>query len=159
MRSILAGSSPQRRGWAPAGLLDTYHDERHFAGARAMMQTQAQAALRRENDPAINTLRELFLELMMYEQPLRHMGELIAGTDLRYAPPNSHEHALTGTFVPDLSLHTQQGTTSVAALMHAARPVLLCLTDGRNSAVPRATGTIASTSMLPRPTIGRPTPC
>jgi 2-polyprenyl-6-methoxyphenol hydroxylase-like FAD-dependent oxidoreductase len=28
-------------GWAPAGLLDTYHDERHFAGARALLQAQA----------------------------------------------------------------------------------------------------------------------
>jgi 2-polyprenyl-6-methoxyphenol hydroxylase-like FAD-dependent oxidoreductase len=27
-------------GWAPAGLLDTYHDERHFAGARALRQTR-----------------------------------------------------------------------------------------------------------------------
>ena len=40
------------QGWAPAGLLDTYHDERHFAGARAMLQTQAQVALRRGQDPA-----------------------------------------------------------------------------------------------------------
>ena len=42
----------QIQGWAPAGLLDTYHDERHFAGARAMLQAQAQVALRRGQDPA-----------------------------------------------------------------------------------------------------------
>jgi 2-polyprenyl-6-methoxyphenol hydroxylase-like FAD-dependent oxidoreductase len=45
------------RGWAPAGLLDTYNDERRFAGARAMLQTQAQAALRRGRDPAAQALR------------------------------------------------------------------------------------------------------
>ncbi|WP_280247195.1 FAD-dependent monooxygenase, partial [Nocardia abscessus] len=39
-------------GWAPPGLLDTYHDERHFAGARARLQTRAQVALRRGHDPA-----------------------------------------------------------------------------------------------------------
>ena len=44
-------------GWAPAGLLDTYHDERHFAGARALLQTQAQVALRRGQDPAAEALR------------------------------------------------------------------------------------------------------
>ena len=69
-------------GWAPPGLLGTYHDERHFAGARGMLQTQAQVALRRGQDPAADALRTLFLELMVYEQPLRHMGELIAGLRL-----------------------------------------------------------------------------
>jgi hypothetical protein len=116
-------------GWAPASLLDTYHDERHFAGAREMLQTQAQVALRRGQDPAAQALRDLFLELMAYEQPLRHLGELIAGTDIRYPLPNPNHHALTGTFAPDLTLRTEQGTTSVAELMHTARPALLDLAD------------------------------
>jgi 2-polyprenyl-6-methoxyphenol hydroxylase-like FAD-dependent oxidoreductase len=73
-------------GWAPGDLLDTYHDERHFAGARELMQTQAQVALRRGQDPAAQALRELFLELTAYQQPLRHLGELIAGADLRSLP-------------------------------------------------------------------------
>jgi 2-polyprenyl-6-methoxyphenol hydroxylase-like FAD-dependent oxidoreductase len=114
-------------GWAPAGLIDTYHDERHFAGARAMLQTQAQVALRRGQDPAADALRKLFLELMVYEQPLRHMGELIAGTDIRYPSPNPSRHPLTGAFAPDLTLHTDAGTTSVAELMRTARPVFLDL--------------------------------
>ena len=114
-------------GWAPAGLLDTYHDERHFAGTRALLQTQAQVALRRGQDPAAQALRELFLELMADEQPLRRIGALIAGTSTRYPMPGASQHALTGTFAPDLTLHTGQGTTSVAELMHPARPVLLDL--------------------------------
>jgi 2-polyprenyl-6-methoxyphenol hydroxylase-like FAD-dependent oxidoreductase len=117
------------QGWAPAGLLDTYHDERHDAGARSMMQTQAQAALRREQDPAIEALRQLLQELMRYDQPLRHMGELIAATDTRYPPSNPNAHALTGTFVPDVILHTDHGATSVAALMRTGRPILLDLAD------------------------------
>jgi hypothetical protein len=67
--------------------------------------------------------------LTVYEQPLRHLGELIAGTGIRYALPNSNQHALTGTFAPDLTLRTGQGTTSVAELMYAARPVFLDLAD------------------------------
>ena len=115
-------------GWAPPGLLGTYHDERHFAGARGMLQTQAQVALRRGQDPAADALRELFSELMAYEQPLRHMGELIAGTDIRYPLPNPGNHPLAGAFAPDLPLRTEDGgTTSVAELMRAARPVFLDL--------------------------------
>jgi FAD binding domain len=52
-------------GWAPAGLLDTYHHERHFAGARGLLQTQAQVALRRGQDPAAEALREVFSELLV----------------------------------------------------------------------------------------------
>jgi FAD binding domain len=118
-------------GWAPAGLLDTYHSERHFAGARALLQTQAQVALRRGQDPAAEALRELFLELLADEQPLRRLTALIAGTSIRYPMPgpSTNQHALAGAFAPDLTLHTDQDTISVAELMHTARPVLLDLAD------------------------------
>jgi len=116
-------------GRASAGLLDTYHAERHFAGARGMFQTQAQVALRRGHDPAAEALRDLFGELLTDEQPLRRIGALIAGTDIRYPLPSPSQHPLTGTFAPNLTLHTGQGTTSVAELMHPARPVLLDLAD------------------------------
>ena len=116
-------------GWAPAGLLDTYHGERQFADARALIQTQAQVALRRGDDPAAEALREVFRELLVDEQPLRRIGAMIAGTDIRYPLPNPNQHALTGTFAPDLILHAGQGTTSVAELMYTARPILLGLAD------------------------------
>ena len=54
---------------------------------------------------------------------------MIAGTDIRYPGPDPGQHALTGTFAPDLTLHAGQGTTSVAELMHSARPILLDLAD------------------------------
>ena len=122
-------------GWAPDALLETYHDERHFAGTRAMLQTQAQVALRRGHDAAAEALREVFLELCADEQPLRRIAGLISGGDIRYPLPDfnpnpgPNHHALAGTFAPDLTLHTDQGSTSVAHLMHAARPVLLVLDD------------------------------
>jgi 2-polyprenyl-6-methoxyphenol hydroxylase-like FAD-dependent oxidoreductase len=116
-------------GWAPPGLLDTYHDERHLAGERALLHTRAQVALRRGHDPAAEALREVFCELLADEQPLRRMGALIAGTDIRYPMPGADHHPLAGTFVPDLTLHTDQGATSVAELMCTARPILLDLAD------------------------------
>jgi 2-polyprenyl-6-methoxyphenol hydroxylase-like FAD-dependent oxidoreductase len=114
-------------GWAPSGLLDSYHDERHRAGARTMLHAQAQVALRRGHDPAADALRELFLELMADEQPLRRLGALMAGSDIRYPFPGHDRHASIGAFAPDLALHTDRGATSVAELMHGARPVLLDL--------------------------------
>jgi hypothetical protein len=125
-------------GWAPAGLLDTYHDERHRAGERTLLHTRAQVALRRGSDPAAEALRELFGELLADEQPQRRIGALIAGTDIRYPPLDPNQHAMTGTFAPNLTLRTAQDTTSVAELMHAARrPILLDLaarSDLRESA-------------------------
>ncbi|MEU4314983.1 FAD-dependent monooxygenase [Nocardia sp. NPDC024068] len=116
-------------GRAPEGLLDTYHDERHYAAARTMLHTQAQVALRRGHDQAAEALRTVFQELLTDDQPLRRMGALIAGTDIRYPLPNPNEHQLTGTFAPDLTLHTESGTTTVADLMHTARPLLIDLAD------------------------------
>jgi 2-polyprenyl-6-methoxyphenol hydroxylase-like FAD-dependent oxidoreductase len=116
-------------GWAPAGLLDTYDDERRLAADRTLLNARAQVALRRGYDEAAVALRELFLELLVDEQPLRRIGALMAGSDIRYAPSGPDDHALSGTFAPDLTLRTDQGATSVAELMHAARPVLLDLAD------------------------------
>jgi 2-polyprenyl-6-methoxyphenol hydroxylase-like FAD-dependent oxidoreductase len=116
-------------GWAPTGLLNSYHDERHFAGARTMLHTQAQVALRRGTDSAAEALRDLFLELLGDEQPLRRIGALIAGSDVCYRMRRSNDNALTGAFAPDLRLRTEHGATSVAELMRAARPVFIDLAD------------------------------
>ena len=116
-------------GWAPAGLLDTYQDERHLAAERTLLNARAQVAIRRGHDPAAVALRELFQELLVDEQPLRRIGALMAGSDIRYPLPGHDHHALIGTFAPDLTLRTDRGATSVAELMHTARPVLLDLAD------------------------------
>jgi 2-polyprenyl-6-methoxyphenol hydroxylase-like FAD-dependent oxidoreductase len=118
-----------RHGWAPPGLLDTYHAERHLAGDRALLHSQAQVALRRGDDPAATALRDLFGELVADEPTLRRLNALIAGADLRYPLPNRNDHPLTGRFAPDLALHTDQGTGSLADLLRPARPVLLDLAD------------------------------
>ena len=116
-------------GWAPDGLLDTYQDERRLACARNMLHAQAQVAIRRGHDPAAVALRELFQELLVDEQPLRRLGGLMAGSELRYPFPGHDHHALIGTFAPDLALPTDRGATSVADLTHGGRPVLLDLAD------------------------------
>jgi 2-polyprenyl-6-methoxyphenol hydroxylase-like FAD-dependent oxidoreductase len=106
-------------GWAPPGLLDTYHDERHLAGARTLLHTQAQVALRRGLDAAADALRQVVSELLLDGPAQRRVGEMIAGADIRYPMPGSDRHALVGIFAP----------TSVAELSRAARPFLVDLAN------------------------------
>jgi 2-polyprenyl-6-methoxyphenol hydroxylase-like FAD-dependent oxidoreductase len=117
------------QGWAPEGLLTTYHDERRLANARNMLHAQAQIAIRRGHDAAAVALRELFQELLADEQPLRRIGALMAGSDVRYPFPGHEHHTSIGTFAPDLALRTDRGATSIAELMHTSRPVFVDLAD------------------------------
>jgi FAD binding domain len=116
-------------GRAPDGLLDSYHAERHLAGRRTILQTRAQKVLSAGGEGA-EALRELFGELLRYPEPLRHVGELIQGSDVRYemSADGVRPHRLAGYLAPDLRLETGSGRTRVAELTRAARGALLDLT-------------------------------
>ncbi|WP_225725370.1 MULTISPECIES: FAD-dependent monooxygenase [unclassified Nocardia] len=114
-------------GWAPTDLLDTYHGERHPAGARALRHSRAQAALASGGDEDAIALREIFQELLRDEQPVRRVCDMLSGAEIRY--PAADTHPLVGAFAPDLALSTADGRTSVAGLMRSGRPVLLDLAD------------------------------
>lgn len=73
----LAGAVRQKA----EGLLDTYETERRPVGERALMQTRAQAVLDRLRDDDGVALRQLFSELVAFDEPLRHMAELINGSE------------------------------------------------------------------------------
>ena len=109
------------RGWAPAGLLNTYESERHPVGERVIMQTRAQMALA-EPGPNITAVRQLLTELFEYPGTRRHVGELMSGAETSY--PTTSAHPLAGRWLPDLALGNGK---RVAELMRAARPVLLDL--------------------------------
>ncbi|MCW3042541.1 MAG: yhjG3 [Actinobacteria bacterium] len=72
----------------------------------------------------------MFGELLEYDEPLRHIGEMLQGSDIRYAMGTGgpRPHPLLGRFAPDLRLETDDGRTRVAELMRPARPVLVDLT-------------------------------
>jgi len=125
-------------GWAPPGLLGTYQDERHPVGERVIMHTRAQTALLSPG-ANITALRQLFTELLREESTRRHIANLMAGADVRYdALTAGPAHAMTGRWMPDITLHTATGPTRIAELLHAARPVLLTLT-GRTDLAGAAT--------------------
>ncbi len=114
-------------GRAPDGLLASYHTERHGAARRYQLQARAQKALSDSGEYA-EALRQLVGELLRYAEPLRHVGELIEGSAIRYAMGPADAHPLTGRLAPDLRLRTPDGGTRVAELMRPGRPVLLDLT-------------------------------
>ena len=115
------------QGWAPAGLLDTYSDERRTAAERTLLHTRAQVALRRGHGPSGDALRALFLELSADEQPLRRLGALMAGTDA--GSPTSEAHPLVGTFATDGALRVDRDDPRLAGVLRNGRPVLLDLAD------------------------------
>lgn len=148
------------RGRAPDGLLDSYHAERHAAGQRALLQTRAQRAISADDEYG-RAARQLLDELLAYPEPVRHLGELIAGSDVRYdmagpgqAAPPAGPHDLVGLLAPDLRLATADGRTRVAEVMRAARPVLLDFTDDGRIAAAAAEWSGPVTLLVSKPLTG-----
>jgi 3-(3-hydroxy-phenyl)propionate hydroxylase len=113
-------------GTSPESLLDTYHHERHPVGARALKHSMAQTALQRM-DARTSALAETIGELMLMDQPRRHVAALIHGLDIAY--DLGEGHPLLGRRMPDLDLDTAAGPTRVFMLLHEAKPVLLNLAE------------------------------
>ncbi|HEY0961623.1 MAG TPA: FAD-dependent monooxygenase [Pseudomonadales bacterium] len=109
-------------GMSPDSLLDTYHAERHPVAARALRTTMASVALMR-NDERTKALNDTLAELLGVNAARDHMAGLLSGLDIRYDCGTTHP--LLGRRMPDLDIDTAGGRTSVYALMHDARPLLL----------------------------------
>jgi 2-polyprenyl-6-methoxyphenol hydroxylase-like FAD-dependent oxidoreductase len=136
----------QVRGWAPDDLLDSYHAERYPAARRTILQTRAQKALSAGGVYA-EAMRELLAELLAYPDPVRHVGQMIEGSDVRYESL-AGAHPLAGRVAPDLRLETDKGSTTVAELVRPARGLLLDFTsDGA------VTGPVVSSPVVSSPVV------
>jgi 2-polyprenyl-6-methoxyphenol hydroxylase-like FAD-dependent oxidoreductase len=111
-------------GWAPEGLLDTYHSERYPVAERVAMQTQAQSALLAPGSK-VTALRTLFEELLAAPDNRRHIANTMSGNDIRY---ERSDDPLVGALFPELSVTTADGMVRLAELLRAGRPLLLDLT-------------------------------
>jgi len=107
---------------SPESLLDTYHAERHPAGARALRLSMAQTVLQRA-DPRTAALAEILGEVMTTAPARAQVAALIHGLDVAY--DFGAGHPLLGRRMPDLDVDTAIGPTRVYALLHEAKPLLL----------------------------------
>ena len=110
------------QGLSPESLLDTYHAERHPAGARALEYSKAVSALQR-HDARISAVRDLMNDLVQMHGPRRHVLGIISGLDVRY--DLGEGHPLLGRRMPDLDLLSGGRVVRVYSLLHTARPVLV----------------------------------
>ncbi|HEX2297353.1 MAG TPA: rifampin monooxygenase, partial [Pseudonocardiaceae bacterium] len=105
-------------GWAPEGLLDSYHTERHPVAADVLNNTRAQMELL-STEPGPQAVRRLVSELMDFEEVNRYLIEKITAIGVRYDFGEGHE--LLGRRLRDVGL--KQGR--LYERMHGGRGLLL----------------------------------
>lgn len=120
-------------GWAPPGLLDSYHAERHPVGRAVTENTEVQTLLMEltllppYQRPAA-ALRTLLTELLGIEEVNRRLAGRISALDTVYPPTATDADPLAGRRMPDIAL-TAAGSAAVRAheLLPPGRFVLLDL--------------------------------
>jgi hypothetical protein len=110
-------------GWAPVGLLDSYHTERHPVAADVLNITRAQIELM-STEPGPQAVRRLLWELMAFDEVNRYLTERIAGIGIRYDFGEGPE--LLGRRMRDIGLKRGR----LYELMHRGRGLLLDQTGG-----------------------------
>ncbi|NKY51804.1 FAD-dependent monooxygenase [Nocardia vermiculata] len=109
-------------GWAPEGLLDSYHTERHPVAARVLRTTRAQGVIMNPNqDEDLATVRDLVTDMLRLPDTNHFVSGMMAGLDIRYRG--------LGPRMIDLDVNTAHGPTRVSRLMHCGRGLLLCFDD------------------------------
>ncbi|MFE6946251.1 FAD-dependent monooxygenase [Streptomyces chartreusis] len=111
------------RGRAPAGLLDTYHAERHAVGRRVLANIRAQALLLL-GGPEVEPVRALLGELIAERPQVRaHLAGMISGLDIRYDA--DAEDSLLGARLPYVQLRGPEGALDTADLLRTGGRGLL----------------------------------
>src|SRR4051794_9536640 len=88
-------------GWAPEGLLDSYHTERHPVAASVLNNTRAQSELL-SPEPGPQAVLRLISELMDFEEVNRYLIGKITAIGVRY--DFGGEHPLVGRRLRDIEL-------------------------------------------------------
>lgn len=109
------------QGWAPSGLLQTYHTERHAAGAEILMNTRAQELLGGTDD-AVDPLRRLFSRVAEVDSVQRLLAEMVTGVGTRCELGSGH--SALGRMLPNARVRTETRETSFAELLHSGAAVL-----------------------------------
>jgi rifampicin monooxygenase len=88
-------------GWAPDGLLDSYHTERHPVAADVLDNTRAQSELM-SLDPGPQAVRRLVAQLVNFEEVNRYLIEKVTAIGVRYDFGEGHD--LLGRRLRDVRL-------------------------------------------------------
>jgi 2-polyprenyl-6-methoxyphenol hydroxylase-like FAD-dependent oxidoreductase len=139
-------------GWAPDGLLDTYHAERHPIGEQLARNARAAIELRLTGED-MDPVREVMTELLSHQDAAGHLAGMLSGLGIRYDVGAGHHPLLGRRMPPDQKLTRPDGTTTrVADLLHTGHGLLITTgsptahtTDGLHDRVHVATGTWTTT--------------
>lgn len=115
------------RGWAPNGLLDSYHDERHAVGVRVLTNIAAQALLLFAGTE-VESVRAVMGELLDLPVVRAHLAGAVSGLDVRYGAAEGHP--AVGARLPSDAVRLDGGPRTVAAALRPGRFVLLDLAGG-----------------------------
>jgi 2-polyprenyl-6-methoxyphenol hydroxylase-like FAD-dependent oxidoreductase len=116
-------------GWAPAGLLDTYHAERHPVGQAACDIVRAEVSLCHPPD-TMAPMRGVLARLIEFDDVRHYLVDAVTGIGVRYPSGEGNAHPLVGRRLPHTELTSPDGPGSVPALLYNGRGVLLDLTGG-----------------------------
>jgi 2-polyprenyl-6-methoxyphenol hydroxylase-like FAD-dependent oxidoreductase len=105
-------------GWAPEGLLDSYHTERHPVADDVLNNTRAHSELI-SPEPGPQAVRRLLSELMDFEDVSRFLIERVTGIGVHYDFGDGHE--LIGRRLRDIRLSRGR----LYELTHRGRGLLL----------------------------------
>ena len=135
------------RGWAPPGLLDSYHAERYPVGLDVIDDSLAQCGLIANPTREGVALRDRFNAILGTHPSLcRELAVRLSGLVIRYPPPGQHSpppgHPLAGQRAPDLDLRNARvggaPSATLFGLLPPARFVLLNLRSAAFAPEPQA---------------------
>ncbi|MER7012173.1 monooxygenase [Saccharopolyspora sp. NPDC000359] len=114
-------------GWAPPGLLDSYHQERHPVGQAVTENTEVQTllaelALVPQYQRPAAALRGLLDELLRIEAVNRRLADQVSALGTSYPPTSPDADPMVGRRMPDIGLTTAASrATRVHELLHEGR--------------------------------------
>ncbi|MEJ8644283.1 FAD-dependent monooxygenase [Streptomyces sp. MS1.HAVA.3] len=119
------------KGWAPEGLLDTYHAERHPIGEQLARNARAAIELRLTGED-MDPVRDIMAELVSHADAAEHLAGMLSNLGVRY-DLGKGDHPLLGLRMPpERELTLPDGTrTRIADLLHTGRGLLI--TTGTDS--------------------------
>jgi 2-polyprenyl-6-methoxyphenol hydroxylase-like FAD-dependent oxidoreductase len=92
------------RGWAPSGLLDSYHSERHPVGHSVVQGSGALLRLALLGSVPLRAIRNVAGAAAVRWGPIvRNAAEFVSGLAIAY-PRSRGDHQLVGTRVPDVTV-------------------------------------------------------